>query len=263
MLISQFDFLYFTGRTNRLYFYIKDEEGHFLKIKKDTFIRFFNEPDFLSKDRTKRFITKKKEEMKPITHTQVNVNEKIGLGDWIVIKNFSGIAQVLEFKEIGGKTIKQRRVKQSIIEINGNESKGTGMLLQYYVVKTNGLLKLANVESVNDSQFVPLSSYKVHVPPPSIINNKKQYNEEITKQLSDKINLSPPKCFSNNFSSHNNKQRKKHQKRTSHKRLSSDTENENLTRKRHKKDDTDSQEYDRERQALQNIQNRKRKPLHQ
>lgn len=185
------------------------------------------------------------------------MNEKIGIGDWVVIKNFSGIAQVLEFKEIGGKTIKQRRVKQSILEINGNESKGTGMLLQYYVVKHNGLLKLANVESVNDSQFVPLSSYKVHVPPPSIINNKKQYNEEITQQLSDKINLSPPKCFSNKFSSHNNKQRKKHQKRTSNIRLSSDTENESLTRKPHKKDDTDSEEYDRERQALQNIQNRK------
>lgn len=213
-----------------------------MKIRKDTFIRLFNEPEFLSKDRTKRFISKKKENFQVFQHIEVAVCDKIGISDWIVIKSFSGCAQVLEFKHISGKTIKQRRVRESVLELNTVENKGIGMLLQYYVIRKNGVLNLAKTDGINDSNFVSLSCYKTHLPQPDLVNNVKSYNSEIVQNLSKFIKFSPKKCFHPTFARFQTYQVKR--------KLKVKTKNA----------DSDSEDVN-ERTALSNIQNRKRARL--
>lgn len=217
-----------------------------MKIRKETFIRLFNEPEFLSKDRTKRFISKKKENYEVVNHTKIEIDEKIGISDWIIVKNFSGCAQVLEFKEIGGKTIKQRRIKESVLDIKASENTGIGMLLQYYIIRSNGILNLANVEGINDSQFISLSNYRMHIPSPIVLNNVKHLNDDVIQQLTNTINLSPEKCFSPNFSKIRSK---------------SITTKQNIKNKSKKRRDENSDDEDNERIALRNIQNRKRPKL--
>lgn len=240
-----FILILFLDKKSKLFFYILDENGGCLKIRKDTFIRLFNEPEFLSKDRTKRFISKKKENFEVLCHTKVAVNDKIGISDWIIVKNFSGCAQVLEYKQISGKTIKERRVRESVLEINAAHNKGIGMLLQYYVIKSNGNLSPANVNGINDTQFISLSCYKMHLPPPSIINNVKSYSVDIVQQLSFIIKLSPSKCFSTNFA----------------RIISKPSQVKRKIKHQDKGSDDESETDERERVALQNIQNRKRARL--
>lgn len=230
----------FSDKKNNVCFFINDEEGSLLKIRKDTFIKLFNEPHFLSKDRTKRFISKKKENYEVIHHTEVAVSEKIGISDWIVIKSFSGCAQVLEFKHIKGKTIKQRRVRESVLEIKSVENNGIGMLLQYYVIKSNGVLWPANTEGINDSNFVSLNCYKIHLPPPDLVNNVKFYSAEIAQSLLKLIKFSPKKCFHPTFSKFQSSQVKR--------KFTTKTKNDS---------DSDSNDVE-ERTPLKNIQNKKR-----
>lgn len=232
----------FLDNNNKHFFYVRDENADMLKIRKESFIRLFNEPDFLSKDRTKRFVSKKKENFEVIHHTKVAVNAKIGISDWVIIKNFSGVAQVLEFKQIGGKTIKARRVRESVLEINSIDNEGLGMLLQYYVVRSDGTLNLANVNAINDSNFIPLNCYKIHLPPPDLLGDKKSYNADVFHQISKLVKLSPTKSFSQRFAKTTTSQRKPKSKRK--------------TRSLEDEYDTDN-----ERIALRNIANRKRARL--
>lgn len=96
-----------------MYFHVKDDRD-WLRIRKDAFVRLFNEPEFLSKDRNKRFIFKKKvNQVEPFNEMEIKHHSIIALSDWVLIKNFHGVARVLEFKDIHAKTISQGKIKVS------------------------------------------------------------------------------------------------------------------------------------------------------
>lgn len=122
------------------------------------------------------------------------------------------------------------------------------MLLQYYVVRSDGTLSPANVDAINDSNFIPLNCYKTHLPPPDLIGDKKSYNADIVHQISKLVKLSPTKSFSQRFATSTTRQENKSQGKHKIKRKTRSLE-----------DDYDTE--DNERIALRNIANRKRARL--
>lgn len=70
------------------------------------------------------------------------------------------------------------------------------MLLQYYVVLADGTLAPADTQKINDIAFLPLKTYKQHVPSP-IIKHKSLTVD--AKTMEKHIKLSPTNCFSPGF----------------------------------------------------------------
>lgn len=227
-------------------------------------------------------------------------HDSIALSDWIVVKNFDGIARVLEFKNTSAKTIAQGRIKVSAIDIEDKTYENVGFLLEYYIVKPNGELKLADVRDIKDTVFLSIKEYCVHVPPPDIDGNLKYVNQNICQQLAEYILINPSDSgFSKDFGNLSGKKdikketEKKQNKRKALESFEIDVENKENTQKKkinqqkkrktahtesddekkkksqkkninqqnkRKKKDEDS-ESDDEYRAFQNIKKRKRVPL--
>lgn len=215
-----------------------------MRIRKDAFVRLFNEPDFLSKDRTKRFVSKKKvDEVQPYDGKEVKKHNIISISDWIVVKGFDGVACVLEFKDNKAKTIAQGRIKVSAVDITNQMYVTVGMLLQYFVVDENGKLSSANVSKINDASFISIKNYKLHIPTPEIHNNIKFLESNVLTQLSQHIIIDPTDTgFSKNYSqvTQTNKLKPKAKKKKKKEQCSTE-------------DDSDLEAL-----ALQNIKKRKR-----
>lgn len=68
-------FFYFSEKNHAVYFYVEKSDTKY-RIRKDVFVRLFNEVDWKSKARTKRFITKKKLSSKFATANDIQRIEK-------------------------------------------------------------------------------------------------------------------------------------------------------------------------------------------
>lgn len=124
----------------------------------------------------------------------------IALSDWVLIKNFHGVAWVLEFKDIHAKTISQGKIKVSAVNIEDKAFEMVGILLEYYTVDNDGLLLLADVRSINDACFVPLKEYRMHMPPPESRESNKYVKDVILDQLLTHIVIDPQSSgFSKSF----------------------------------------------------------------
>ena len=187
-----------------MFFYAEDENARQFKVRKDVFVRLFNEADFVSKDRTQRFIPQRKISVKvPETSVVKEVVRKdlINELDWIIIDNFNGVARVLEFKNIQpeSKKIAAARVRNRFLHVDKISKACMGMLLQFYVVKDDGQLSLADTSHVDDTHFVPLRHYKWHVPVPTKIDNNFMFVEDKLEQIKQVINIYAKRSFATSF----------------------------------------------------------------
>lgn len=168
--------------------------------------------------------------------------------DWISINDYHGICRVLEFKLMNQKTIKAGRILSRVIEINETNKNNIGVLLQFHKVCDDGRVVLANTEHINDNEFIPLISYRFHVPKPVRLDGIYIFKEKDT--FDPLINFNNVTLFGNSFEKiyqvekdGSSSSQKKQKKRTYKKRQTSDQ---------------DLSESDLEIKALRNIKNRRR-----
>lgn len=87
--------------TNKTYYMLKltnePEDNRHYKMSKFSFVRLLNSPDFVHRDRTKRFIRRKDAKMpeNPSSIMRLGVLKRL---DDIIIKGYKGVARIMDFK---------------------------------------------------------------------------------------------------------------------------------------------------------------------
>lgn len=166
-----------------------------------------DEREFVSKDIKYRFYSKtKKEEICVHAVPRVESRPMVGEDEWILVKKFKGVCRVVEFRYIG-KSLKskaERRTNLNAFPFNDDTLCSVGMLCRYFTIDQSGALLPANVSTIDEAAFLPLSVYKAHLPPPTTKNYKYFYDltrlsEIMDAPESNNLAFSPEKAFAPGF----------------------------------------------------------------
>lgn len=194
-------FLFVVGTKEKRYFYINDEEGNTYRIKKETFIRRLNENDFISKDRTYRFVEKRKKQNPEMGQINGLVERgTLAKGDWVCLEGFKGLAQILVFRNMAIKQITASAMGD-FVQTNADH---VGMLCNYYQI--NDDLSLSIVNYSDPRYFVPVKKYLKHIEPPTDEGDKLMIPNTLFDLLKSTINTietNPANIFGDDFGTNN------------------------------------------------------------
>lgn len=142
----------------------RNRNGETFFIRKSTLCWLMNakEPDQLSSDRIRRFITTRATNKKDDA-----ADNFIKIGDWCEFDNTTQIGQVIGFKYLTGKR-KERAYTLEMVPIKCPEGiigKGVGVLCNWFDIKPGFVLEVANVEK---HEFVDVKHFKSHLHKPKI-----------------------------------------------------------------------------------------------
>lgn len=192
---------FFSEKNDKRFFYLL-VDGSKKKVRKDVFVRLRNEKIFLSTSRvTGRFCSEKvKKKVPPHNVKKIEKLPIIVKTDWVCIKYFSGVARMISFCVLDAQSDKTAKYPLDHVELTDNNSKQIGGAFQYFVLKSDGTLCLADTTSINEAQHYSLDCYKFHAPSPTKSNNVFRYNDETMKMLCENgCKVSPVKPFSSFF----------------------------------------------------------------
>lgn len=172
------------------------------RVKKEVFVRKFNDKDFVSKDLKSRYVETSIGKKAFDTNIQSSQKEKktaLRQLDWILVNGFHGVCQILTFKNLDSKTRSKAAVGKEV-QLKDDNKSTTGMLLNYFVVLDDGTLEDINYH--DEIIFVPIIEYKFHIQNPEAHNTyssvKLKLSSEVLGLISDEVkyNLQP---FAPNF----------------------------------------------------------------
>lgn len=182
--------MFFTDPDKNDYFYF-DNDGKSMRIKKEVFVRAFNDVQFVSRDRTKRF-HQNKYSAKITDHnlvSRVETREFLNEFDWIVGSHLNGVSRILEFKKLNEPTKAKSRLFDRTIRLESTSNNKIGMFLENYAVRDDGELAILKDDRF-EIAFVPIYFYVCHIPPPHAVADKLTLSsetiEQIKSQLADK-----------------------------------------------------------------------------
>lgn len=148
----------------------------------------------MSNNRTDRFIqTSTSEEIQTKKRNIISYENEVQLYDFISVKYFNGVCRVIQFKCEGTK-------EKDLSEKFWVQDERVSMLMEYYTVNAQNELEFANLDGVNDSEFINITRYKCHVP-------IDETNNELTVvgDLSSILNMNSSVVFWSGFNSKKSK----------------------------------------------------------
>lgn len=192
-----------TAVADKNYFTIEVKDGVCKNVRKASLIHAFNDPDYISKDRSRRFIdTGGKLDKRCQTITQVGAERTLYRLDWFLIKGFGGIVRALEFKYLPGKTIPQQRVSLRYIDKDQDKIDEIGFLGEFWKIKENGFLESVAPPTQIQTAFIPLSNYVAHVPVPGKAQDNKNQRflpQNVIYEVKKLINIESKRIFTLNL----------------------------------------------------------------
>lgn len=254
-------FFFFSVKQGKKYFYVENEDKTFLyRVPKKSLIRKYNNVNDtkMSNNRVDRFKEiPAAQELVKTKRITASVEAEVELYDFVSIKYFNGVAQIIQFKVDGVKD-------KSIAEKYWIEDKAVSMLLDYYVLNEENILIPANLESINDADFVGLCEYKAHIP---VISNNGVL--KVVGDTSKFINSSTNLVFGPRFNSKKKKAKEEDvdyvpvNEKKNNQTFKKYTKNQTTTRKKKNtkedfSDDEDDQEWSMLNKVFKNIKSTRR-----
>lgn len=187
-----------TDDLDNSFFIFDTKDGRKRKLRKASFVRIFNDPDYVSKDRCRRFIasTQKLQKRKENIST-IECQTVIYRLDWILLEGFHGVARVMEFSYMDGKTNPERRFNGNYVDLT-SALDNIGVLLEFWKLDPKvGILQSINAPSYVQAKFLPLKFYKTHLPCPIKNSENEFYFETKTvNEILTKVDITKEHLFS-------------------------------------------------------------------
>lgn len=169
------------------YVLIRDTNKKVKKVRKSSLCWFFNNHHKLSSDRLRRVQQSDNSQRSINVDVQTHVimpkkESTIRITEYCVFeipeKNFHLIGLIKYFKIITEKSDKKRMYYKHDVEVCDENEEKIGVFAMWFTINREN--RTLNVFPMEQHSYIPLKYYRMTIPPPIIVNNKRNVLEELT-----------------------------------------------------------------------------------